>query len=88
MFLKVLIVLQISRQSIKARTSYSNLKKCCEKKKERKNTKKIRQILKAHILGMAWQIQHKFGIGGSHPRQFAQKQFVCFCSESVEATDA
>ena len=30
--------------------------------------KKIRRTLKAHISGMAWRIQLKFGIGGAPPR--------------------
>ena len=30
--------------------------------------RKIRQTLKAHISGMAWWIQLKFGIGGAPPR--------------------
>ena len=60
----------ISRQSIKVRTSYNNLKKCCEKKK---NTKKIRQTLKAHILGTAqiWNWRYP-------PQKFTQKIFCVF----------
>ena len=62
-------MLQISRKSIKAYASYSDFKKCCEKKKkEKKNTKKIRQTLKANISGTAWQTQLKFRIGGAPPR--------------------
>ena len=41
--------------------SYSDFKKCYEKKK---NIKRIRQILKVHISGMAWQIELKFEITG------------------------
>ena len=44
--------------------------------------KKIRQALKAHILGTAWRIQLKFGIGG--PPGIHTENFVCFCSGSVE----
>ena len=51
------MVLQISRQSIKACASYSDFKKCCKKKK--KNMKKIRQTARAHISGKAWQILSK-----------------------------
>jgi len=62
-------MLQISRQIIKVHTSYSDFKKCCKKnKKEKKNTKKIRQSLKAHISGTAWRIHLKFGIEGAPPR--------------------
>jgi len=41
--------------------SYSDFKKCYEKKK---NIRKIRQILKVHISGMDWEIELKFGITG------------------------
>jgi len=59
--------------------NYSDFKKCCEKKKkEKKSTKKIRQILKAHISGMAWQIHLKFGIRGAPPRGNSQKNFCVF----------
>ena len=57
-------MLQISRQSIKACTSYSNFKKVLLKKK---NTKKIRQTSKAHILGTAQHIRLKFGIEVLNP---------------------
>jgi len=61
-----LIVFQISTQFIKAHMSgYGNFKMCCEKKK---NTEKIRQTLKAHILGTAWWIHPKFRITGTHPK--------------------
>ena len=42
--------LQISRQSIKTCTSYSDIEKCYKKKK---NRKKLRWTLKVHISGMA-----------------------------------
>ena len=73
------MVLQISRQSIKAHTSY-DFKKCCEKKKkkEKKNTKKIRRTLKANISGPPWQIQLKFGIGGAPPRMNSHRKFCVF----------
>ena len=60
-----LIVVQISRQSNKARTSYSDLKGVAKRRKRRrkKNTKKIRRTLKAHISWTARWIQLKFGIG-------------------------
>jgi len=48
------MMLQIWRKSIKALMSYSNFKKYCEKKK---NTKKTRQALKAHMSRMAGLIQ-------------------------------
>ena len=69
---------QISRQSIKAHVSYSNFKKCCEKKKEKKNTKKIQQTLKAHILETAWWIQLKFGIGDTPPQGNSHIKFHVF----------
>ena len=82
-------MLQISRQSIQARASYSDFKKCCEKKKkEKKNTKKIRRTLKAHISGKAWRIQFKFGIGGSTPRGNSHRKFRVFLFREFWATDA
>ena len=71
-----LIVLRISRQSIKARASYSDFKKCCRKNK--KNMKKIRRTLKAHILGRAWWIQFKFGIAGAPPQRNSHGKFCAF----------
>ena len=76
-------MLQISGQSNKARVSYSDFKKCCEKK-EKKNTKKIRRTMKVHISGTAWRIQLKFGVGGAPPRGNSRRNFVCFCSGNVE----
>ena len=60
--------------------SYSDFKRCCEKK----NMKKIRRTLKAHISGTAWQIQLKFGIKVPHTKEICAENFVCFCSGSVE----
>ena len=79
-------MIQISGQSIKACVSYSNFKKCCEKKK--KNTKKIRRTLKAHISGTAWRIQLKFGIGGAPPRGNSHRKFRVFLFKECWATDA
>jgi len=82
-------VLQILRQSIQARVSYSDFKKCCEKKKkEKKNMKKIRRTLKAHISGKAWRIQLKFGIGGATPRGNLHRKFRVFLVRECWATDA
>jgi len=64
--------------------SYSDFKKCCKKK----NTKKIRQTLKAHISGTAWQIQLKFGIGGAPPRGNSHGKFCVFLFRECWATDA
>ena len=56
------MVLQISRKSIKACASYSNFKRCCEKKKN------MRQTSRAHISGKAWQILSVFlGYGSLSP---------------------
>ena len=78
------MVLQISRQSIEARMSYSDFKKCCEKK----NTKKIRRSLKAHISGKAWRIQFKFGIRGATPQGNSHRKFRVFLFRECWATDA
>jgi len=43
-----------------------------------------RRTLKTHISGTARQIQLKFGIGGAPPRGNSRKNFVWFCSGSVE----
>ena len=66
--------------------SYSDFKKCCEKKK--KNTKKIRQTLKAHISGTAWQIQLKFGIGDAPPQGNSHRKFRVLLFKECWATDA
>ena len=60
--------------------SYSDFKKCCEKRK--KNTKKIRRTLKAHISGKAWRIQLELEV--PHPEGIYTENFVCFWSGSVE----
>ena len=57
---------------IQAHASYSHFKMCCEKKK------KIRRTLKAYILGKAWRIQLKFGIGGATPRGNLHRKFRVF----------
>ena len=75
----------ISRQSIKACVSYNNFKKCCKKKK--KNMKKIRWTLKAHILGTAWRIQLKFGIGGAPSRRNSHRKIRVFLFRECWATD-
>ena len=62
--------LQILSKSTKARTSYYNFSKVCETKKKikmKKNTKKIKQTLKARISVMDEQIHLKFGMGGALP---------------------
>ena len=70
-------MLQISRQSIMACTSYSDFKKCCEKKKnKKKNTKKIRWTLKVHISGTAGRIHLKFGIECAPPRGNSHSVFL------------
>ena len=48
----------------KACISYSNCSKWSEKK-IKKNTKKLRQILKTHVSLMVWPIQLKFETGGA-----------------------
>ena len=74
---------QISRQSIKARVSYSNFKKCCKKKKkENNNTKKIRLILKAHIGGTACSSNLKLKL--PHPEGIHTENCVRFSSGNVE----
>ena len=81
-------MLQISKQSIKACASYSNFKKCCEKRKnKKKNAKKIRWTLKVHISGTAWQIQLKFRIEGSLPWGNLHKKFCVFLLRECWATD-
>jgi len=55
---------------------------CEKKKKKKKNTKKIRWTLKAHVLGTAWWIQLKLGIGGAPPR--AQKILCVSAQGSFE----
>ena len=75
----LLIVLQNSGKSIKACVSYSDFKKCCEKKKEKKkNTKKTIQTLKAHISGMTKQIQLKFKIRVLHFKENSTEKFVAY----------
>ena len=75
-------MLQISRQSIQARTSYSDFKKCCEKKK--KNTKKIRRTLQVHISGKLGGFSSNLELEVPHPEGIHTENFVCFCSGSVE----
>ena len=84
-----LVVLQISRKSNKACVSYIDFKKCYEKtEKEKKNAKKIRRTVMAHISGMAWQIQLKFEIGGSPPQGNLYKKFHLFLLRGSQATYA
>jgi len=68
-------MLQMSGQSIKACVSYSDFKRCCEKKK------KIRRTLKAHISGTACL---NLELEVPHPEGMHTENFVCLCPGSVE----
>ena len=73
-------MLQISRQSINACSSYG---KCCKKK----NMKKIRLTLKACIMETAWRIQLKFGIGSAPPQADLHRKTCVFLFRDCRATD-
>ena len=52
-----------------------------EEKEKEENTKKIRQTLKAHILGTAW---WNLELEMPHLEEIHSENFVCFCLGSVE----
>ena len=73
-------MLQISRQSIKARTSYSNFKKCCRKKKYKENKTNFEGAYLGNGLVDSAQI---WNWRCPTPRKLTEN-FVYFCSGSVE----
>ena len=56
----------------------------CEKKIKKKNTKKLRRSLKAHISVMAKQIRLKFERNVFYPEGFSTEKIVQFHSGIIE----
>ena len=71
---------------------HQSMRKLCwfqkRRKKKRKNMKKIRRTLKAHISGMTWRIQLKFGNGSTPPWGNSHRNFGVLLVREYWATDA
>ena len=64
--------------------NYSKFK-VSQKKKKKKNAKKIRQNLKEHISKMAWLIFNSNSkLEVPQPEEICTEKFVCFCPENIE----
>jgi len=64
--------------------SYGDFKKCCKKKKEKKNMKKIRHISQEWLGGFSSNLELEV----PHPERIHTEKFPAFLFRECQATDA
>jgi len=76
------MVIQISRQSNKAHTSYRDLKSVAKRRRKirRKQDELWRHISREQLGGFSSNLE----LGVPHPEEICTEYFVCFCSGSFE----